>query len=107
MLRNSQVQHLTSFPAFKPNVLSTLSFSTNADKIILCGYLVGIAPPDDFEEEVTPDPNGETITLEAKMQPLLLDSMTKSKDGFLGVSKGSFSSSQDFLLTSQPGVPLH
>lgn len=25
------------------------------------------------------------------MQPLLLDSMTKSKDGFLGVSKGSFS----------------
>lgn len=31
------------------------------------------------------DPNGETLTLEAKMQPLLLDSMTKSKDGFLGV----------------------
>lgn len=39
----------------------------------------------DFEEEVIHDPNGETLTLEAKMQPLLLDSMTKSKDGFLGV----------------------
>lgn len=58
-------------------------------KIILCGYLVGIAPPADFEEEVNPDPSGETLTLEAKMQPLLLDSMTKSKDGFLGVSQGS------------------
>lgn len=50
----------------------------------------GIVPPADFEEEeVTSDPSGETLTLEAKMQPLLLDSMTKSKDGFLGVSKGS------------------
>lgn len=41
----------------------------------------------DFEEEVIHDPNGETLTLEAKMQPLLLDSMTKSKDGFLGVRR--------------------
>ena len=49
------------------------------------GCLTGITPPVDFEEEVTHDPNGETLTLEAKMQPLLLDSMTKSKDGFLGV----------------------
>lgn len=47
--------------------------------------LAGITPPVDFEEEVTHDPNGETLILEAKMQPLLLDSMTKSKDGFLGV----------------------
>lgn len=55
-----------------------------------CGFLAGIAPPADFEEEeVTHDPSGETLTLEAKMQPLLLDSMTKSKDGFLGVSTGS------------------
>lgn len=45
----------------------------------------GITPPVDFEEEVIHDPNGETLTLEAKMQPLLLESMTKSKDGFLGV----------------------
>lgn len=45
----------------------------------------GITAPADFEEEVIHDPNGETLTLEARMQPLLLDSMTKSKDGFLGV----------------------
>lgn len=55
-----------------------------------CGFLAGIVPPADFEEEeMTSDPSGETLTLEAKMQPLLLDSMTKSKDGFLGVSTGS------------------
>lgn len=45
----------------------------------------GVAPPPEFEEEIPHDPNGETLTLHAKMQPLLLESMTKSKDGFLGV----------------------
>lgn len=45
----------------------------------------GVAPPPEFEEEIPHDPNGETLTLYAKMQPLLLESMTKSKDGFLGV----------------------
>uniref|UniRef100_A0A3Q2W5Y1 Selenoprotein N n=1 Tax=Haplochromis burtoni TaxID=8153 RepID=A0A3Q2W5Y1_HAPBU len=53
--------------------------------------LTGITNPADFEEEAIHDPNGETLTLEAKMQPLLLDSMTKSKDGFLGVSHSSLS----------------
>lgn len=47
--------------------------------------LEGVAPPSEFEEEIPPDPNGETLTLHATMQPLLLESMTKSKDGFLGV----------------------
>ena len=41
----------------------------------------------DFEEDVAHDPNGETLMLEAQMQPLLMDSMTKSKDGFLGVRR--------------------
>uniref|UniRef100_A0A673YPJ5 Selenoprotein N n=1 Tax=Salmo trutta TaxID=8032 RepID=A0A673YPJ5_SALTR len=50
-----------------------------------------ISPPADFEEEVTHDRNGETLTLEAKMQPLQLDTMTKSKDGFLGVTHSSLS----------------
>jgi len=45
----------------------------------------GVEPPPDFEEEIPHDPNGETLTMHAKMQPLLLESMTKSKDGFLGV----------------------
>lgn len=64
--------------------------------------LTGIAPPADFEEEVPPDPNGETLTLEAKMQPLLLDSMTKSKDGFLGVSHSSLSGLRSW---TRPAVP--
>lgn len=53
--------------------------------------LTGISPPGEFEEEVPQDPNGETLTVEAKMQPLLLETMTKSKDGFLGVTHSSLS----------------
>ncbi|KAM3594496.1 uncharacterized protein V6R79_008969 [Siganus canaliculatus] len=64
--------------------------------------LTGISPPVDFEEEVAHDPNGETLTLEAKMQPLLLDSMTKSKDGFLGVSHSSLSGLRSW---KKPAVP--
>ncbi|KAM7375954.1 hypothetical protein PAMP_005708 [Pampus punctatissimus] len=64
--------------------------------------LTGITPPADFEEEVMHDPNGETLTLEAKMQPLLLDSMTKSKDGFLGVSHSSLSGLRSW---KSPAVP--
>lgn len=45
----------------------------------------GIITTVDFEEEETNEPDRETFTVEAKLQPLLLDSMTKSKDGFLGV----------------------
>lgn len=87
MLRNSQVRH------FDPCIETLLIPSARTVYALVILYLLGIAPPADFEEEVTPDPNGETLTLEAKMQPLLLDSMTKSKDGFLGVSQGSFSPS--------------
>lgn len=47
----------------------------------------GVAPPAEFEEEFVADPNGETLTLDATMQPLLLKTMTKSKDGFLGVKR--------------------
>uniref|UniRef100_A0A3Q1IAH4 EF-hand domain-containing protein n=1 Tax=Anabas testudineus TaxID=64144 RepID=A0A3Q1IAH4_ANATE len=64
--------------------------------------LTGITPPVDFEEEVIHDPNGETLTLEAKMQPLLLESMTKSKDGFLGVSHSSLSG---LRMWKNPAVP--
>jgi len=48
------------------------------------------------------DPNGETLILEAKMQPLLLDSMTKSKDGFLGVSHSSLGGLRSW---KDPAVP--
>ncbi|KAG9331047.1 hypothetical protein JZ751_020397 [Albula glossodonta] len=53
--------------------------------------LTGISPPGEYEEEVPQDPNGETLTVEARMQPLLLETMTKSKDGFLGVTHSSLS----------------
>uniref|UniRef100_A0A665UYB6 Selenoprotein N n=1 Tax=Echeneis naucrates TaxID=173247 RepID=A0A665UYB6_ECHNA len=64
--------------------------------------LTGIAPPVDVEEDVIHDPNGETLILEAKMQPLMLDSMTKSKDGFLGVSHSSLSGLRSW---KSPAVP--
>ncbi|KAJ4939958.1 hypothetical protein JOQ06_029393 [Pogonophryne albipinna] len=64
--------------------------------------LTGITPPVDFEEDVAHDPNGETLTLEAQMQPLLMDSMTKSKDGFLGVSHSSLSGLRSW---KGPAVP--
>uniref|UniRef100_A0A8C7Z7M7 Selenoprotein N n=1 Tax=Oryzias sinensis TaxID=183150 RepID=A0A8C7Z7M7_9TELE len=64
--------------------------------------LTGITPSVDVDEEVIQDPDGETLTLEAKMQPLLLDSMTKSKDGFLGVSHSSLSGLRSW---KSPAVP--
>lgn len=39
------------------------------------------------EEELPHDPSEETLTIEARFQPLLTETMTKSKDGFLGVSR--------------------
>lgn len=51
--------------------------------------LVGSTPTASYEEEeLPPDPSEETLTIEARFQPLLPESMTKSKDGFLGVSWG-------------------
>lgn len=52
-------------------------------------YLTGSTPSASYEEEdLPPDPREETLTIEARFQPLLPESMTKSKDGFLGVSWG-------------------
>lgn len=51
--------------------------------------LTGSIPTANYEEEeLPPDPSEETLTIEARFQPLLPESMTKSKDGFLGVSQG-------------------
>lgn len=50
---------------------------------------VGSTPTASYEEEeLALDPSEETLTIEARFQPLLPESMTKSKDGFLGVSWG-------------------
>lgn len=49
--------------------------------------LLGSTPAASYEEEELPlDPSEETLTIEARFQPLIPESMTKSKDGFLGVS---------------------
>ncbi|KAK2106205.1 hypothetical protein P7K49_015719 [Saguinus oedipus] len=51
--------------------------------------LIGSTPQASYEEEeLPPDPSEETLTIEARFQPLLPETMTKSKDGFLGVSWG-------------------
>ncbi|GCC35642.1 hypothetical protein chiPu_0014129 [Chiloscyllium punctatum] len=74
------------------------SFDTNSDLYLspeefkpLAEKLTGIATAPDFESSEGPDSNSETLTIEAKFQPLLMETMTKSKDGFLGVSHGSLS----------------
>lgn len=51
----------------------------------LLSFCAGVAPVSDSEEEEPPDPDGETLSIVAKFQPLLMETMTKSKDGFLGV----------------------
>ncbi|CAN9502087.1 unnamed protein product [Ophioblennius macclurei] len=76
--------------------LSAEEFKPIAEK------LTGITAPVDSEEDLIHDPDGETLTLEAKMQPLLLDSMTKSKDGFLGVSHSSLSGLRSW---TSPALP--
>uniref|UniRef100_H3A241 Selenoprotein N n=1 Tax=Latimeria chalumnae TaxID=7897 RepID=H3A241_LATCH len=62
--------------------LSPEEFKPIAEKLME----TGLAPVPDFEEDEVPDPSGESLTVVAKFQPLLLETMTKSKDGFLGVS---------------------
>ncbi|KAK3563464.1 hypothetical protein QTP86_028877 [Hemibagrus guttatus] len=64
--------------------------------------LTGVVPPAEFEEEFIADPNGETLALQAFMQPLLLETMTKSKDGFLGVSHSALNGLRSW---KSPAVP--
>lgn len=79
-LRNSQVQSLT-FVWFSRLFGDAHVFNACHVRVLS----EGVAPPAEFEEEFVADPNGETLALYAAMQPLLLQTMTKSKDGFLGV----------------------
>ncbi|KAF7704782.1 hypothetical protein HF521_021854 [Silurus meridionalis] len=64
--------------------------------------LTGVSPPAESEEEFDADPNGETLTIHAAMQPLLLETMTKSKDGFLGVSHSALNGLRSW---KNPAVP--
>uniref|UniRef100_K7FNJ2 EF-hand domain-containing protein n=1 Tax=Pelodiscus sinensis TaxID=13735 RepID=K7FNJ2_PELSI len=64
--------------------------------------LTGVTPVSDFEEEETLDPNGETLSIVAKFQPLLLETMTKSKDGFLGISHVALSGLRNWTAPATP-----
>ncbi|NXG48115.1 SELN protein, partial [Psilopogon haemacephalus] len=65
--------------------------------------LTGVAPVSELEEEEVPDPSGETLSVVAKFQPLLMETMTKSKDGFLGISHVALSGLRNW---TAPAVPM-
>ncbi|KFO78055.1 Selenoprotein N, partial [Cuculus canorus] len=64
--------------------------------------LTGVAPISEFEEEETPDPSGETLSVVAKFQPLVMETMTKSKDGFLGISHVALSGLRNWTAPATP-----
>uniref|UniRef100_A0A8C3SDR1 Selenoprotein N n=1 Tax=Chelydra serpentina TaxID=8475 RepID=A0A8C3SDR1_CHESE len=64
--------------------------------------LTGVTPVLEFEEEETLDPSGETLSIVAKFQPLLMETMTKSKDGFLGISHIALSGLRNWTAAATP-----
>lgn len=64
--------------------------------------LTGSTPAASYEEEPAPDPSEETLTIEARFQPLLPETMTKSKDGFLGVSRLALSGLRNWTAAALP-----
>uniref|UniRef100_A0A8C3W4F2 Selenoprotein N n=1 Tax=Catagonus wagneri TaxID=51154 RepID=A0A8C3W4F2_9CETA len=67
--------------------------------------LTGSTPSASYEEEELPlDPSEETLTIEARFQPLLPESMTKSKDGFLGVSRLALSGLRNWTSAASPSA---
>ncbi|KAL4624193.1 selenoprotein N-like [Arapaima gigas] len=70
--------------------------------------LAGLTRPAEFDEEQEVlDPNGETLTMEARMQPLRMDTMTKSRDGFLGVTHSSLSGLRSWKVPVAPSSVFH
>lgn len=67
--------------------------------------LTGSVPVASYEEEELPhDPSEETLTIEARFQPLLTETMTKSKDGFLGVSRLALSGLRNWTTAASPNA---
>lgn len=65
--------------------------------------LTGISPISALEEEEEVlDPNGEMLAVVAKFQPLLMETMTKSKDGFLGISHDALSGLRNWTAPASP-----
>uniref|UniRef100_A0A6I8NC05 Selenoprotein N n=1 Tax=Ornithorhynchus anatinus TaxID=9258 RepID=A0A6I8NC05_ORNAN len=69
----------SSLDSDKDMTLSPEEFKPIAEK------LIGEKPTEE-DEAAEDDPGGETLSVEARFRPLVLESMTKSRDGFLGVS---------------------
>ncbi|KAG8443513.1 hypothetical protein GDO86_012059 [Hymenochirus boettgeri] len=64
--------------------------------------LTGISPASDYEEEELLDPSGETFSVVSRFQPLLLETMTKSKDGFLGITHSALSGLRNWTTVALP-----
>ncbi|KAH0631206.1 hypothetical protein JD844_005423 [Phrynosoma platyrhinos] len=85
------------------------SLDTNNDLYIspeefkpIAEKLTGIVPVSGSDEEEVVDPSGETLSILAKFQPLLMETMTKSKDGFLGVSHLALSGLRNWTTPVSP-----
>uniref|UniRef100_A0A8D0L3U2 Uncharacterized protein n=1 Tax=Sphenodon punctatus TaxID=8508 RepID=A0A8D0L3U2_SPHPU len=85
------------------------SLDTNNDLCIspeefkpIAEKLTGVTPVFDFEEEEALDPSGEALSVVVKFQPLLMETMTKSKDGFLGISHLALSGLRNWTAPASP-----
>uniref|UniRef100_A0A8C0V3E0 Selenoprotein N n=1 Tax=Cyanistes caeruleus TaxID=156563 RepID=A0A8C0V3E0_CYACU len=96
-LGNEGLFLFSSLDTNKDLYLSPEEFKPIAEK------LTGVAPVSESEEEETPDPDGETLSIVAKFQPLVMETMTKSKDGFLGISHVALSGLRNW---TAPAVPM-
>lgn len=86
----------SSLDADKDLYLSPEEFQSIAEK------LTGVAPVSDYEEEDVQDPSGETLSVVAKFQPLIMETMTKSKDGFLGITHNALSGLRNWTAPVTP-----
>ncbi|KAF0875579.1 SELN protein, partial [Crocuta crocuta] len=98
---------------FKP--IAEKLTARQAKKLAHCYYPLLLRFPDcsvesstpaaSYEEEELPlDPSEETLTIEARFQPLIPESMTKSKDGFLGVSRLALSGLRNWTAAALPSA---
>ncbi|NXL70141.1 SELN protein, partial [Leptocoma aspasia] len=95
-LGNEGLFLFSSLDTNKDLYLSPEEFKPIAEK------LTGVAPVSESEEEETPDPDGETLSIVAKFQPLVMETMTKSKDGFLGISHVALSGLRNWTAPAAP-----
>ncbi|MEE6467442.1 hypothetical protein FKM82_007240 [Ascaphus truei] len=75
----------SSLDTDKDMYISPEEFKPIAEKLTV------VSTASDYEEEEMLDPSGETLSMAAHFQPLVMDTMTKSKDGFLGIARSALS----------------